>query len=72
MFVPSGKIVAQSSNNLGLWHDGMIAENGGIYNVMYILLQGEKCVVDTSFNQKQCQFYKLLGAGFFLYATYCI
>lgn len=34
MFVPSGKIVAQSSNNLGLWHDGMIAENGGIYNAL--------------------------------------
>jgi hypothetical protein len=57
-FVPSGFIVGYTLNAPGLWHDSMIAENGGLYKMLKNVhnTTGGKAVVDSAFLSKHCPF----------------
>jgi hypothetical protein len=58
VFVPSDRIVAQSLNNPGSWHDSLVALHGNIYNKLESIFEacGGKCIVDSAFNQKRCAY----------------
>jgi hypothetical protein len=50
--------VACTLNAPGLWHDSVIAENGGLYETLRRVRNntGGKAVVDSAFSLKKCPF----------------